>query len=233
MKSIVGMRWRLLVLLVIGCAAGYAALASRSGSSVGPRARASSLGAAAASAAQALALDRSRTRPLGHGTRFQPPAVGALVRAKAAVGALHCGIPSRRPYGAHIELFAEGQEIVVPAGIGIAPPQYRSGASVDGGGCVYPIHTADPTGVILIDPTFAKQVEPTLGDLFALWGQPLGARRVAGFVAPEHGSIVAFVDGRRRRGSPSAIPLSRHAQIVLEVGPRVAPHPSYRFAPGL
>jgi hypothetical protein len=70
---------------------------------------------------------------------------------------------------------------------------------------------------------------PTLGELFALWGQPLSARRLASFA----GSVSAFVDGRRWRGDPRAVPLAPHAQVVLELGPFVEPHASYLFPPGL
>jgi hypothetical protein len=185
------------------------------------------------SARRALALDRSRTRPLGRGSRFRPRPIGELVRAHVALGRLRCRTARAHPYAAHIELFAAAHEIVVPAGIGVAPPQRRQGASVLGGQCTYPIRTADPTGVILIDPSSAGEAEPTVGELFELWGQPLSRHRLAGFTATGDGSVAAFVDGRRVLGPASAIALRRHAQIVLELGPHVQPHPSYRFAPGL
>jgi hypothetical protein len=41
-----------------------------------------------------------------------------------------------------------------------------------------------------------------------------------------------FVDGERWPGAPAAVPLTRHAEIVLEVGPRVPPHSSYAFPAG-
>ena len=69
----------------------------------------------------------------------------------------------------------------------------------------------------------------TLGDMFRLWGQPLGPRRIAGFRGP----LQAFVGGRLRRGDPRLIRLTRHSQIVLEFGGYVAPHPRYLFAGGL
>lgn len=104
---------------------------------------------------------------------------------------------------------------------------------MDGGRCDYPIRTTDPTGVILIDPPPAGKSQPTIGDLFKLWGQPLSRRLLAGFTAPGKDSVAAFVDGRRIIGYPGTIPLRRHAQIVLEAGPHVEPHPSYRFPSGL
>jgi hypothetical protein len=42
-----------------------------------------------------------------------------------------------------------------------------------------------------------------------------------------------FVGGRERRGPPGEVPLTRHAEIVLEVGPHVPPHPAYHFPPGV
>jgi hypothetical protein len=59
----------------------------------------------------------------------------------------------------------------------------------------------------------------TLGQFFAIWGQRPRGR--------------AYVNGRRWTRDPRAIPLTRHAQIVLEVDGYVRPHATYRFAPGL
>jgi hypothetical protein len=122
--------------------------------------------------------------------------------------------------------------VVVPAGIGIAAPQRRQGAVVTGGRCVYPLRTTDPTGVVEVDARGLAGV-PTVGLLFALWGEPLSARRLAGFEARGRAGVVAFVDGRRWGGDPRAVPLRRHAQIVLELGAFVPPHPRYTFPPGL
>ena len=74
-----------------------------------------------------------------------------------------------------------------------------------------------------------EQRTPTLGRLFAIWGQPLGRDALASF----HGRVSAYVDGRSRMRDPRAIRLKRHAQIVLEVNGYVRPHASYRFPPGL
>jgi len=41
--------------------------------------------------------------------------------------------------------------------------------------------------------------------------------------------VLAFVGGRRWRGDPRAIPLARHAQIVLEIDGYVPPHASFLF----
>jgi hypothetical protein len=148
------------------------------------------------------------------------------------VGTLRCGRPSGKPYGAHIELFARNRGLVVPAGIGIAPPQRRRGAFVGGGRCSYPLRTVAPTGVVEVDPRAIRHT-PTLGELFSLWGQPISGRRLAGFKASPGSGVVAFLGGRRWEGDPAAIPLRRHAQIVVELDANVQPHPAYVFPPGL
>jgi hypothetical protein len=110
----------------------------------------------------------------------------------------------------HVELFASRRVIVVPAGIGRGP------------GCRYPLSTSTPTGVVRVGRA------ATLGDLFRVWGRTLGVDRLLSF----RGRVSAFVAGRRVSGDPRAIRLKPHAQIVLETGGYVAPHPSYLFPKG-
>jgi hypothetical protein len=97
---------------------------------------------------------------------------------------------------------------------------------------VYGLRTLEPTGVVRVSACRAAGGgggEPTLADLFAIWGQPLSATRLADF----RGHVLAFVNGRAWRRAPASIPLRRHAEIVLEIGGRIPPHPSYQFPPGL
>lgn len=68
--------------------------------------------------------------------------------------------------------------------------------------------------------------------LFRSWGQPLSRTRLASFRAPKGAHVAVFVNGRSWHGAPGAVPLTRHAEIVLEVGPHVPPHASYTFPPG-
>jgi hypothetical protein len=124
-----------------------------------------------------------------------------------------------------VELFARRRVIAIPAGIGVAPPQRRDGAYVRGGRCSYPLRTLEPTGVIELAPGPTR----TLGDFFTVWGQALSTTRLLSFRAP----VLAFVDGHSWTGDPRAIPLARHAQIVLEVEGTLPPHRVYRFARGL
>jgi len=88
--------------------------------------------------------------------------------------------------------------------------------------------TLEPTGLILV----RAGARLTMASLFRSWGQPLSTTRLASFGARAGTRVAIFVDGRPWYGAPGRVPLVRHAEIVLEVGPHVPPHPSYTFPPG-
>jgi hypothetical protein len=158
--------------------------------------------------------------PIGVGRPYRPVAAPARVLGGHPFGGHACGGDGPR-YGVHLELFANRRVVLVPAGIGIAKPLRRSGGDVVARGCSYAARTRTPTGVVEVRPDTRLR----LADLFAIWGQPLGAHRLAGFRGP----VSAFVAGKRWRGAIGAIPLRRHSEIVLEVGGFVPPHHSYLF----
>jgi hypothetical protein len=162
--------------------------------------------------------------PVGVGPRFHPAATSPSVAQMQPVGRFRCNAGIARITRAHLELFAQRRVVIVPAGIGVAPPLVRSGAAVLRGKCTYPLRTLEPTGVVEFD----AQLLPTVGDLFAVWGRRLSHERLLTF----HGHVRAYVAGRRWRGDVRAIRLTRHAEIVLEVGGYVPPHTSFLFGPG-
>jgi hypothetical protein len=181
------------------------------------RARAVALLAAAAVAgcggARAPADPAAVPTPVAVGPAYRLPAAPAQVLAGLPVAGLRCTAAPAARYRVHLELFVNGLVVLFPSGIGRGPD------------CDYPLRTTEPTGLVEIAAGAAR----TLGDLFAVWGQPLARDRVARFRGP----VVAYVGGRPFRGEPAALPLTRHAQIVLEVGtPRVPPHRAYRFPSG-
>jgi hypothetical protein len=159
--------------------------------------------------------------PIGTGPRYDLPAAPPAVRRAEPIGRLRCASGDLPHQRAHVELFANRRALLLPPGIGMAPPLRRDGADVLGARCSYPLRTTDPTGVVEL----AAAVQPTLGDLFAVWGQPLGPSRLCSF----RGAVRAWVGGRRWRGDVRRIPLTRHAQVVVEVGDYVPPHPTYLF----
>lgn len=162
-----------------------------------------------------------RPVPIGRGPRFQPAAGSYDGRP---VAGLRCGPVRAHRFGVHLELFAAGRVVVVPAGIGVAGGR-RDGAFLRGGRCRHALSTTEPTGVIEV----RHGTDATLGDLFALWGRPLSRTRLASFRGP----VRAWVDGRRWRADPRAIPLRHHAQIVLATGPEVPVHSAFAFRAGL
>ena len=125
----------------------------------------------------------------------------------------------------HVEIFVDRKVLLLPAGIGLRPPLRRAGLSrFAGGACAYPLHTLDPTGTVLVDRSRPR----ALGDLFAVWGQRLGARRLLSFP----GRVRVFRNGREWQGEPRRVPLRRHDSVVLEIGGYVPPHARYLFPAG-
>ncbi len=147
--------------------------------------------------------------PIGVGPRYQPAAANAAVAAGRPVGRLTCSRSGRR-FAVHVELFARRRVVVVPPGIGRGPH-----------GCSYPLRTDAPTGVV----TVSRGARYALGDLFRVWGRRLGPDALLSFP----GRVSVFVGGRRFAGDPRRVPLTPHAEIVVEVGGYVAPHVSYLF----
>jgi hypothetical protein len=170
-------------------------------------------------------------RPIAIDAGHRLPATPGAVAARRPIAGLACSRGPAQRYGVHVELFVDGLVVLLPAGIGIAPPWQTQPPDVLHGSCTYPLRTVDPTGVVEV----AAAARPvTLGDLFAVWGQPLSSSGFGPWTIAPGERLGVFLDGKAFAGDPRTLPLSRHAQIVLEVGsPRVVPHARYRFAPGL
>jgi hypothetical protein len=173
--------------------------------------------AASASIPRALL---SEARPIGTGPRFTLPAAGPVAgRCERSLG-LRLGV--------HVEVFAANRVLLLPAGIGARPPEQKLNGAITSARCYGALVTLNPTGLVLVRPG----TRPTLAELFRSWGEPLSPTRLTSFGAPAGSQVAVFVDGRRWTGGPAAVPLTRHAEIVLEVGPHVPPHSSYAFPPG-
>jgi hypothetical protein len=161
-----------------------------------------------------------QARPIGVGPRFHPPAAGPVG------GPCTQGLGPRD--GVHVEVFAADRVLLLPAGIGTRPPADLLDGRITRAACYGQLVTLDPTGVVLVRPG----AQLTLGALFRSWGQPLSPARLASFTALAGTRVAVFVNGRAWPGTPASVPLTRHAEIVLEVGPHVPPHQSYAFPPG-
>jgi hypothetical protein len=108
--------------------------------------------------------------------------------------------------------------VIVPAAVGVGGAHKTLGR-VRAARCRARLWTLDPTGVV----HFTGRA--TLGDLFTVWGQRLANARLLTF----RGVVRVYRNGVRWRGDPRTLALRDRDEIVLEVGPYIPPHRSYRF----
>ena len=154
-------------------------------------------------AALALAGDPSpKPWPIGPTAAFRPSA-GRDPATDAC--------PPAGSFQVHVELFADKNAVVVPAGIGA---------------CADPVRTRTPTGVVEVTGGTPR----TVGEIFRVWGQPLGDHRLVSFRSTS--AVRAYLNGRRAAGPPASIPLRPGAEIVLEIGGYVPPHRFFLFPKG-
>ncbi len=162
----------------------------------------------------------SEARPIGTGPRFQPPATGPVAgRCERTLG---------RRTGVHVEVFAANRVVILPAGIGTRPPRTFPAGRITRARCYGVLVTLDATGLVLV----RSGARLPLSALFRSWGQRLSLTRLGSFRAPEGAHVTTWVNGRPWHDTPGAVPLTPHAEIVLEIGPHVPPHQSYAFPQG-
>lgn len=200
------------------------------GSRISSRARASALVAAAAVIALVVAGHSGAARangavgpegpPIEHGAALAPAAAPS---PGSTVDGIKCQSSEQVLFHIHARLtiYVAGRSRSVPYGIGIADAQTTptsAGRFVTAGSCFAWLHTHVADGIIHIESPVRRTY--LLGNFFDIWKQPLTGTRAG----PARGPIVAFVNGKRWRGSPRNIPLHAHAQVQLDVGrPLVAP----------
>jgi hypothetical protein len=122
----------------------------------------------------------------------------------------------------HLAVYVDGKLRPLPPGIGIVKPVAQSGPGspfYSASTCYYWLHVHTQDGVIHVEAP-AKGTY-TLGQFFAVWGQPLSAGKVAGAT----GTVTAYVDGKAYTGDPAGITLGSREDVQLDVGTVVAPQP--------
>ncbi|HZT16916.1 MAG TPA: hypothetical protein VFA19_13310 [Gaiellaceae bacterium] len=149
--------------------------------------------------------------PIGVGPRFHP--------APAAHGACRPG-PIAGGARVHLELFAARRVVIVPAGIGLRAARFRYGRAV-AARCRTELWTLDPSGVVHV------RGARTLADLFRVWGRALAPDRLLSF----RGRVRVYRNGDRLGVDPRRVALRDRDELVLELGPYVPPHRTYRFPP--
>lgn len=121
---------------------------------------------------------------------------------------------------AHVSIFLDGEPLAVPANIGIHNQEPSR--------CFYGIHTHDLSGKIHVE--FAAPGAYTLGQLFAIWGQPLEPDNVAGLTGKP--IVVYSTDNAtvtRVTTDWKAIELTTHKEITIQVGTPLTEIPNYTW----
>ena len=128
-------------------------------------------------------------------------------------------------YHAHLDILYKNQPVIIPANTGIPA----------GSSCLYWLHTHDETGIIHIEaPKPQANRKFTLGDFFAVWGQPLSRSKVATIPVGSGNDLKVWVNGTPYTGDPSKIVLTEKEQIVIEIGPPFTdPPPAVNWPAGL
>jgi hypothetical protein len=124
---------------------------------------------------------------------------------------------------AHLDVFFNGDPVVVPAGIGINTKDPAVIADPNGVGltrecdrpCISPLHTHATDGIL---HTETKTPAPnTLGQFFVEWDVELGAHRV-GEYSDTRTALAFYVDGQKFTGDPGEIELGDGKEIAIVIG---------------
>ena len=138
------------------------------------------------------------------------------------MGDLQCDVTSQAYHvHAHLSIYLNGDQLAVPADIGIV----ETGPSSH---CNYTTHTHNRTGIIHVEAPAAGTF--TLGELFAVWGEPLSYTDVGGnpglpvvFYIVDNGVVTQYT------GDPTAIELTGYRQIVIQIGTPISEIQNYTW----
>ena len=114
----------------------------------------------------------------------------------------------------HLVILDHGKPVDIPPNVG--QPSGRR--------CIYWLHTHTPDGFIHVEAPLDRSF--TLGDFFTVWGQPLTRTTAASAHLAKGESLKVWLNGEPFAGDPRSIPLTAHADIVIQVGgPHTKPEP--------
>jgi hypothetical protein len=141
-----------------------------------------------------------------------------------AVGGLECMASMDETYHVHthLSIFLNGEALAIPAELGIVPQTPTTE-------CFYSLHTHDKSGKIHVEA--AAPAVFTLGQLFAIWGQPLETTNIAGLTGMP---VVVYVtdDGvvTEASGDWHTIELKSHREITIQVGTPITEIPNFTWS---
>lgn len=161
--------------------------------------------------------------PLEVGPQLAPANTGLT---GATIDGIQCNAGEQLVYHHHVHLafFVDGKPYSLPLGVGIVPPlqmsQTPQGPFADGGKCLYWTHVHAQDGIVHIESPEVRDFE--LGQVMDIWSVPLSGTQLGSF----NGKVTATVNGQPWTGNLRQIPLTEHAQIVINVGgPVIKPPP--------
>jgi hypothetical protein len=117
-----------------------------------------------------------------------------------------------------VSIYRDGIRLAVPLSIGLL-------------GCTYELHTHDRSGVVHIEANVARDF--TLGQFFAVWGQPISRTSVAGLAGPVRYYVIDKETLTRYDGNPADIKLGAHKEIVIITGTPPSVLPKYLWPASL
>jgi hypothetical protein len=142
-----------------------------------------------------------------------------------AIGPLEClpNMPENYHVHTHLSIFLNGQALAIPAQIGIVDQTATTH-------CFYSLHTHDNSGKIHVEA--AAPAIFTLGQLFAIWGQPLESSNVAGLTGMPVAIYVTDNNGvvTEATGNWSDIELLSHREISIQVGTAISEIPNFTWS---
>jgi hypothetical protein len=137
----------------------------------------------------------------------------------APIAGVACAPNENYHIHAHLAIFLNGAQFALPSQIGRVT------------NCNYDIHTHDRSGVVHVESDVAPTQPFTLGQLFAVWGEPLSNTAVAELTDP---SIVAYINDngtvQQWTGNIADIALMPHREITIQIGTALSALPTYDWS---
>ncbi|MCD0450575.1 hypothetical protein LO762_15450 [Actinocorallia sp. API 0066] len=111
---------------------------------------------------------------------------------------------------AHLSLFVNGEQVQIPANLGI-----------DAAGNIAELHTHDTRGVLHVE-SFSPDKVFTLQQVFDIWEIPLSKTQIGQFKTDATHTLKFYVDGKEVTDDPSKITLEAHREIGIVFGDETA-----------
>jgi hypothetical protein len=141
------------------------------------------------------------------------------VKTHAEVSGVKCQSRERLDFHihSHLSILIEGEAVPVQANIGIRED------------CLFWLHTHSADGLIHVEAP--DEQDFTLGQFFAVWGQPLSDTQILDQTVGPDQEMQVTVDGETVTGDPAEIILEDEQTIVIQVGPPFGTPPDSPFGP--